>query len=247
MSQAVFLYHKFASILVSFRYFGRAKDLPGVRELFQSKKKEEDEENLAQTYYKKFTNQGPAYFGDLDEQDGSLLDFERQAEENSASYCLLTAFKPVHLDVSVGWKGYFSSHLKNLLFLPADSTAPPIPPRSSTRHTNGHANGDVTPRNSDSKRKAPEGDVEMAIADVTSDDLSKRPKMGGVPPQTNGDGGGSAEDAMLAHARATAAYIPFLSPEHLLPPELPSREEMEQFLLDLRKKALVEEYFGDAQ
>ncbi|KAG2365226.1 hypothetical protein BDR07DRAFT_1449875 [Suillus spraguei] len=41
-------------------YFGRAKDLPGVRELFQSKKREQEEENQALTFYKKFTNQGQA-------------------------------------------------------------------------------------------------------------------------------------------------------------------------------------------
>ena len=58
--------------------------MPGVKELFQSKKKEQDEENLAQNYYKKFTNQGPAYFGDLDEQDGRLLEFERAAEDEGA-------------------------------------------------------------------------------------------------------------------------------------------------------------------
>ena len=67
------------------RYFGRAKDLPGVRELFQSKKKEEDEQNQVHEYYKKFTNQGPAYFGDLDEQDGKLLEYERAAEEEGTS------------------------------------------------------------------------------------------------------------------------------------------------------------------
>lgn len=64
-----------------YRYFGRAKELPGVKELFKSKKDERDEENVAQNFYKKFTNQGPAYFGDLDEQDGKLLEYERAAED----------------------------------------------------------------------------------------------------------------------------------------------------------------------
>ncbi|KAG6834550.1 NineTeen Complex (NTC) component, partial [Arthromyces matolae] len=64
-----------------YKYFGRAKDLPGVRELFQSKKSEEEEENQAFAFYKKFTNQGPSYFGDLDENDGGLLTYEREAEE----------------------------------------------------------------------------------------------------------------------------------------------------------------------
>ena len=55
-----------------------------MRELFQSRKKEEDEENQVYTFYKKFTNQGPGYYGDLDENDGSLLKFEREAEEKGA-------------------------------------------------------------------------------------------------------------------------------------------------------------------
>lgn len=55
-----------------------------MRELFQSKKKEEDEENQVQAYYKKFMTQGPAYYGDLDEMDGKLLEFEQQAEEEGA-------------------------------------------------------------------------------------------------------------------------------------------------------------------
>lgn len=63
------------------RYFGRAKDLPGVKELFQSRKKDEEEENQALAYYKKFLNQGPSYFGDLDENDGKLLEYEQEAEE----------------------------------------------------------------------------------------------------------------------------------------------------------------------
>ena len=64
-----------------YKYFGRAKELPGVKELFMSKKTEEDEENRVHSYYKKFTNQGPAYFGDLDEAEGKLLEFEMNAEE----------------------------------------------------------------------------------------------------------------------------------------------------------------------
>jgi pre-mRNA-splicing factor ISY1 len=63
------------------RYFGRAKDLPGVKELFQSRKNEEEEETQALSFYKKFMNQGPGYYGDLDEADGRLLEFERTVEE----------------------------------------------------------------------------------------------------------------------------------------------------------------------
>lgn len=73
------------------RYFGRAKDLPGVRELFQSRKNEEEEENQTLAFYKKFTNQGPAYYGDLDERDEYLLEYERVAEEEGGYGRLFSA------------------------------------------------------------------------------------------------------------------------------------------------------------
>lgn len=56
-----------------------------MKELFQSRAKEEDEETQAQVYYKKFSNQGPAYFGDLDESDGTLLEYEKNAEQAGIS------------------------------------------------------------------------------------------------------------------------------------------------------------------
>lgn len=67
----------------------------------------------------------------------------------------------------------------------------------------------------------------------------------------NGNGNGAAaatpDATALQYARTTAAYIPFLSADDLVPPKMPTQQEMEKFLLDLRKKALVEEYFGEQQ
>lgn len=80
------LFHRshLSCVFVLCRYFGRAKELPGVKELFASKKKDEEEENIAANYYKKFLNHGPGYYGDLDEADGKLLEYEMQAEEEGA-------------------------------------------------------------------------------------------------------------------------------------------------------------------
>ncbi|KAJ6520128.1 Isy1-like splicing factor [Mycena sanguinolenta] len=64
-----------------YKYFGRAKELPGVRELFQSRKKDEEEDNLALEFYRKFQKQPPSYYGDADETDGSLLAFEQKAQD----------------------------------------------------------------------------------------------------------------------------------------------------------------------
>jgi hypothetical protein len=40
-------------------------------------------------------------------------------------------------------------------------------------------------------------------------------------------------------------YIPFLSVDSLLPPKMPTKGEMVEVLLELRKRELVEEYFGN--
>lgn len=56
-----------------------------MKELFQGRKKDEDEENMAKTFFNRFTNQGPAYFGDLDEQNDELLKFELEAEQEGLS------------------------------------------------------------------------------------------------------------------------------------------------------------------
>ncbi|KAH9947494.1 pre-mRNA-splicing factor ISY1 [Amylocystis lapponica] len=205
-----------------YKYFGRAKDLPGVKELFQSKKTEEDEENQAQSYYKKFTNQGPAYFGDLDEVDGKLLEYEMHAEEEE-------------------WEDAYA-HLRSILGLPADEPTPKIPRPSTSLAT--VVVTDSSSSSADAKRKAPDEDVDMIVNDPV-EDHSKRAKTDA--PSGPEVAEGSSESTMLAYARATAAQISFLSPENLVPPKMPTREEMEEFLLSLRKRALVEEYFGDEQ
>ncbi|GLB39547.1 putative pre-mrna-splicing factor isy1 [Lyophyllum shimeji] len=182
-----------------YKYFGRAKDLPGVRELFQSRKKEEEEENQALAYYKKFMNQGPSYYGDVDEQDGSLLQYEGEAEQED-------------------WEEAYSN-LRAALGLPSDADLPKIP-----RTMQVAAQGTAAKR----KTADAEEDVDMAPPD------DRTP----LPPATG-------MDPAYAHAAAAASYIPFLQTEHLLPPKMPTRQEMETVLLGLRKKALVEEYFGE--
>ncbi|KAJ6535602.1 Isy1-like splicing family-domain-containing protein [Mycena capillaripes] len=191
-----------------YKYFGRAKELPGVRELFQSRKKEEEEDNQALAHYKKFMSQGPAYYGDLDESDGALLQFEREAEDED-------------------WEEGLSN-VREALGLAPDSPLPGIP-----RQSPAAVSVASDPSQSGTKCKADDGDVDMPSEDV------KRVK--GVEPSP------STAEQTLFHARAAAAYIPFLGPEMLLPPKLPNPAKLEAVLLALRKKALVQEYFGDGE
>ncbi|KAG6899555.1 hypothetical protein C0993_009263 [Termitomyces sp. T159_Od127] len=202
-----------------YKYFGRAKDLPGVRELFQSRKKEEEEENQAFAFYKKFMSQGPSYYGDLDENDGTLLQYERAAEEQD-------------------WEEAYSN-LRETLGLSTDDPIPkiPRPDQSTLSPSQRHA------QNSSTKHKTINGDEGGNDVDMASpeDDLERPNKSEESEPT----GTPAVMDAAHAHAAAAASYIPFLVTENLLPPKMPTRQEMETVLLDLRKKALMDEYFGE--
>ncbi len=217
--------------------------MPGVKELFESKKQEADEENQVQNYYKKFTNRGPSYFGDMDETDDALLRFEQQAEQEGTLPPLRPTFfdgRPIRASE---WEDAYQ-HLRSALGIPSDSPVPKIP-RNAQNNEITPTSGVAKKSTSDAKRKAPDADVD--VSEENSDAESKRAKKdGSSSPHANGDAPAtSSEDPTLAHARTTAAYIPFLTPENLLPPKMPTRDEMEDFLLGLRKRALVEEYFGN--
>ncbi|KAG6818248.1 hypothetical protein H0H93_006559 [Arthromyces matolae] len=175
-----------------------------------SKKSEEEEENQAFAFYKKFMNQGPSYFGDLDENDGRLLAYERSAEEED-------------------WEDAYSNLRESL----GISTDEPIPKLPRSDHTS-------SPPLVDGASGAHGDDVDMASPDGDSNSKQQNQSDGSTSTPTP-----LAEDPAHAHAAAAASYIPFLRPEDLLPPKLPTRQEMETVLLALRKKALLEEYFGE--
>jgi len=201
-----------------YKYFGRAKELPGVKELFMSRKKEDDEENAIYAYYKKFVGHGPSYFGDTNEADGTLLEYELDAEEAD--------WEEAHLKICVA------------LGLPVDEDAPKMP----RYFTKGHdPSTDKLPHNGQVsvKRKVPDegGGEEPVNSEET--DVSKRVKM-------DTDGPAAATQTVLPEdaAKAVKAYIPFLDVRDLIPPKMPTREELEGVLLKLRKEALMSEYFG---
>ncbi|KAL3422377.1 Pre-mRNA-splicing factor ISY1 [Phlyctema vagabunda] len=67
-----------------YRYFGRAKDLPGVKELFESAapKAREDKPLESRTDLRKLVD--ASYYGyNLDEEDGTLLDYELLKEKEA--------------------------------------------------------------------------------------------------------------------------------------------------------------------
>ncbi|WFD43015.1 NineTeen Complex (NTC) component [Malassezia psittaci] len=64
-----------------YKYFGRAKELPGVKELFnRSEEQEKQLESYRSQRFRRFQNQSGAYFGNEDETDPELLAEEVEAE-----------------------------------------------------------------------------------------------------------------------------------------------------------------------
>ncbi|KAF9436459.1 NineTeen Complex (NTC) component [Entomortierella beljakovae] len=67
-----------------YKYFGRAKDLPGVKELFQPQTLTLKEKSRAELY----RNVDADYYGYRDEEDGSLLEFEKEQENDAMDKAL---------------------------------------------------------------------------------------------------------------------------------------------------------------
>ena len=141
------------------------------------------------------------------------------------------------------------SNIKAVLGITAESPTPNIPRVATAIDVLATTS---TLGTGSTKRKADGGgDVTMAdsaetntISKKSKSELKPAPKETiTAPTPAHPDD----PDPQLVHARAAVAFIPFLSPENLLPPKLPTREEMEAVLLDLRKRALVEEYFGNSE
>ncbi|KAJ9100659.1 hypothetical protein QFC21_003704 [Naganishia friedmannii] len=93
-----------------YKYFGRAKDLPGVKELFQRGAVAETEDAARFSSFQKFRNQGGEYYGDLDEVDPELVKEEEEMEVED-------------------WDTAFA-RIAELLSLPEDAMPPPIPAKA---------------------------------------------------------------------------------------------------------------------
>lgn len=70
------------------RYFGRARELPGVKELFENASKDQDElTSYKRQNYANYQNVGPEYYGDLGPVVEDLLQqAEKAAEEEGESW-----------------------------------------------------------------------------------------------------------------------------------------------------------------
>lgn len=83
------------------RYFGRAMELPGVKEMFEAATKPREEKPLDQRADLRKQVDASYYGYNLDEEDGTLLDYEMQ-KETEATENLLAALEGQ--EVPDGWE-----------------------------------------------------------------------------------------------------------------------------------------------
>ena len=244
-----------------YKYFGRAKELPGVKEMFTKGAQQASEESARNASFQMFRNQGPDYYGDNDEMDEALL-----AEEDELSR--------KDWDAAV-------AHVAATLSLPEDTTVPYPTPRTTppsgpsgsagaeADEADGQEEEEVTASSSKTKGKAKgkakggkgkggkgkrkagaaEDEVDGEAADGVDGDVDgaegegKKAKLDGAESTTaTTEGATTHGDSQNAVTAAAISYLGVFDADSLRMPIMPTREEMANVLLEVRKRALREEY-----
>lgn len=118
------------------------------------------------------------------------------------------------------------------------SAAPTAPAGETVAET-----GTKSKKTKRSKKDDADVDEEQANKKAKTSDDVVMDEADATPASSAPDAGAMHEAAMKATAATIAAsYLGVLNVEHLQTPTLPNAQQMAQILLDVRKKALMEEY-----
>ncbi|WOO76738.1 Pre-mRNA-splicing factor ISY1 [Vanrija pseudolonga] len=210
-----------------YKYFGRARDLPGVKEMFAKGAQAATEESARNASFQMFRNQGPDYYGDNDELDPKLA-----AEEDEAT--------------RQDWE-QAAREAAEILALSDDAVVPFPEPSKPAAPAAGEAS---------TKRKSPEPEAaaEEPAAEDTSKKSKKggkggRGKKGAAPPPpppgapaATGGNDAAAAAAQAAQAALAASFMSVFDAATLSAPTPLSTDELGKILLERRKQALREEY-----
>lgn len=205
-----------------YKYFGRAKDLPGVKELLGSASAAQDaaeaEERKA-SKYRRFLNQPPAYLGDEDEDDGVLL---REEEEREAA---MWSQRLQEIRDELGEDAVASEELprRKAINVREVMARGGSAAGGDSNDVDGEAEQDAGP---DGKRKA-----------TNTDASSKKAKVAV---------GDDATAAASSSQTLLADLLPALDAEQVSTRlDVPDRKATEAFILRERKKLLKNQYLGE--
>lgn len=223
-----------------YKYFGRAKDLPGVKELLSRsvEQAEEAQEGRKAQKYRLFANQPSSYLGDDDEDDGVLLEEEQAREEEmwadaihdiEERLCQESEATGVQQPSSQSFSGIPRS-------LPRRKAGnlKAVMQKAFTSHRPGMETGEAEADDEATgqrKRK-------MKVKDFTGDSSpADAPDSAGIQDAfKKSRTQANDEDDLLAN------ILPALDASQLSTPYVPDRKETEAFILRERKRMLREEY-----
>ncbi|KAK9896999.1 Isy1-domain-containing protein [Cystobasidium minutum MCA 4210] len=245
-----------------YKYFGRAKELPGVKELFSSAQKDQDELTSYKTQrYAAFEHVGPEYYGDLgDEAEDAMMRAEREAEEEEWEDAVQDVADTLGLQVDA---------LGSAPMPRADYITLPVA-GSSTASTSGPSSGDIPPPppplEEATEEPQPDAEAEPEPAQPTGSKRKTRAsaaaskgkgKKGSKASKTSAaqededmqaeeEQGPNAKAARTNEGNQSASGVgkiyTVLKEEHYKMPELPSLQDLESFLVAKQKEELLKEY-----
>ncbi|WVQ96233.1 hypothetical protein IAU59_003337 [Kwoniella sp. CBS 9459] len=225
-----------------YKYFGRAKELPGVKELFTRGAAQATEESARNASFQMFRHQGPSYYGDEDEMDSALAEEEDELARKDWEEAAQATAAILSLNPS-------SSDLPSYPIASSSSSAAATVPTTATvtSTTNGSSSSSSSSKRKAGKETAVNGSAsEETDADAEADGATEAD--GAKRAKTSSSGTQNASQTathVQAQAQAQAQALSFfaaLDPDSLKFPVVPTREEMEGVLLEVRKKALRDEY-----
>lgn len=228
-----------------YKYFGRAKDLPGVKELFTGKNEEEGE-GWRSEKYQRFKNLPPSYYGDEDEDDGVLLDEEAQAEEVEWNERFLQVVQGLKDDLRARGADRDEMDLSDPetnggIEVPVIPRPAPQPWKESMQafaqsFSTSYTHREPTnPSDTTSKRAPQDHD--------TQTDHKRQKGSDGQPIATTHPPSSHAQDTIPLTSTPTVGYSIF-TPEDLQHPPIPDRAAIEKVILHAKKQQLKQDYIG---
>ncbi|SPO21549.1 probable Pre-mRNA-splicing factor ISY1 [Ustilago trichophora] len=237
-----------------YKYFGRAKDLPGVKELFSSTEAEEGV-GRREDRYQRFRNLPPSYFGDEDEDDGVLLEEEMRGEEAEWNEGFLAVITGLRRDVrrrdgdaedqeemEVSEDDEDTSESGGIVIPTIPRPTPKPWKENLAAFTQSFSESYIQPSSSQEAASTPETTKRSQDADQQDESTAKRQKgSDGQPVPTP-----TATAQELSSPPTPSVSYSIFTPQDLAHPNVPDRTAIERMILMAKKRQLRQEYIGSS-
>lgn len=218
-----------------YKYFGRARELPGVKELFATAAKDQAEvESYKTVKVSMFDNAPPEYYGNTaeeGEQGRRLLEAERKAEQAAWDEAVSNLEDEIE-----GAPSSIPLPSRHRISFNASATALPPSNGASTSATTAAAGKRKAPSGRKGGKKAKLENGSAGAADAEEEEEEDAAEEGAEMAD------GQAGQLEAQGEPAAAAYESIFSPDELRAPKLLTAQELEKAIVQRQKAILLEEY-----